>query len=791
MSSQPQLFDANNAAFLESLKTPPPVKPQTLRSRIATLWKMGIPAVPLHPESKEPATLHAAYDATTDRAVIAQWVKKYSPNSNAAAVARYDGFWFLDDDRGTLAEAYKSATGQELPRTFKVKTSRGFHYYFRHDDASRLIRYGIKENSGVIETPEFKGEARCNYQYVVASGSVHPSGTIYEVDIDTPPIAAPVALLKWLQSQYAQSESLKPESEKPKSNGKSDSGFAKLFDAVGYRPLENRINALPDAGVHLERGLKRGDVLPCPMPQHKHNDYTPCFGSIKNAPEILHCLGNCQWSGDMVAACYQLDGGSSTHKTMYDCARAICKEEGLNFEEFFSKSIMDAESVANDGTKLPDAKPIAAKKSTAVMEDPEVKSPLLLVPPYPMNTIDGDLIGECTRALTVGTFIPPQFMRENIKTALGLILDGLVGYPSHTDIHLREYLHNVSQFPQSGKGESWKRSVANSAGFLAETLKKFGVNVTDGGVFGSGEYMVKRLNDSSGGRVLARFDEMSAVWTKTKTAGNIIEKMFLQLYEGGAAAQGSFKNGSHAVADFHYAHVGDFTRDSFDASFTGSGSRGSGYLSRCVFQFAEKQPWEGDWLDIDFSKAQSIVGAIQEKIEWVRSYEPQQDKGESRLILIEDDDAKALRLDFYKWLDTQDSRFTPRIKDHLKRDAILRAVFSNGDGDSHITADAMQRSIDWSKNQLDTRLAIFPEDGGSATEIMERLILKCVSSGNASERDLKKACHVDRPGSGGHEAFNRALRSLIFGHEVTMLGKNRKGLPIYGAFDEVESPPKS
>ena len=454
--------------------------------------------------------------------------------------------------------------------------------------------------------------------------------------------------------------------------------------------------------------------------------------------------------------------------------------------------LLDAQPAKATKDSASDAKPTAAKKeksAAAVMEDPEVKSPLLVVPAYPMNTIDGDLIGECTRVLTVGTFIPPQFMRENIKTALGLILDGLVGYPNHTDIHLREYLHNVSQFPQSGKGESWKRSVANGTGFLAEMLKKFGVNVTDGGVFGSGEYMVKRLNDSSGGRVLARFDEMSAVWTKTKTAGNIIEKMFLQLYEGGTAAQGSFKNGSHAVVDFHYAHVGDFTRDSFDASFTGSGSRGSGYLSRCVFQFAEKQPWEGDWLNIDISKAQPIVGAIQEKIEWVRSYEPQQDKGESRLILIEDDDAKALRLDFYKWLDTQDSRFTPRIKDHLKRDAILRAVFSNGD--SHITGEAMQRSIDWSKNQLDTRLAIFPEDVGSATEIMERLILKCVSSGNASERDLKTACHVNRPGSGGHEAFNRALRSLIFGHEIAMVGKNRKGLPIYAAFGEDESLPKS
>jgi hypothetical protein len=362
---------------------PQPNHRGTLRSRIATLRKMGIPVIPLHPQSKEPATLHAAYDATTDRAVIAQWVKKFSPNNNAAAVARYDGFWFLDDDRGTLAEAYKIATGQELPYTFKVKTSRGFHYYFRHDEFSRLVRYGGKENSGVIETLEFKGEARCNYQYVVAPSSVHPSGAIYEVVIDTPPVAAPVALLEWLQSQYALSESLKPESEKPKSNGKSDSGFAKLFDAVGYRPLENRINALSDAGVHLEHPLKRGDVVPCPMPQHKHNDYTPCFGSIKNAPEMLKCLGNCQWSGDMVAACCQLDGGSSTHKTMYDCARAICKEEGLNFEEFFSKPIAVAEPIANAAYGVPPAEAVVPSNT-----DAPAKHKLDLIP---LSDIESDV----------------------------------------------------------------------------------------------------------------------------------------------------------------------------------------------------------------------------------------------------------------------------------------------------------------------------------------------------------------------------------------------------------------
>jgi hypothetical protein len=110
----------------------------------------------------------------------------------------------------------------------------------------------------------------------------------------------------------------------------------------------------------------------------------------------------------------------------------------------------------------------------------------------------------------------------------------------------------------------------------------------------------------------------------------------------------------------------------------------------------------------------------------------------------------------------------------------LRAVFGGGT----ITAEMMRRSIEWCRNQLDNRLALFPEDAGSPTEIMERTVIKTLKAkGQASERELKRACHVDRAGSGGYEVFNRALRSLAVGHEVKPIGKTRKGLPIYALFD--------
>jgi Bifunctional DNA primase/polymerase, N-terminal/AAA domain len=322
--------------------TPVNLQAATFQERADSLVAHGIPVIPLKSRSKAPATEHGAHDASLDPKQITNWAKQFS-NGNCAAVATYDGHWFQDDDAGTLAERYKADTGRDLPITLRVKTSRGFHYYFRHDEASRLIRYGGKENSGVIDIPGYKGEARCNYQYVVGPGSVHPSGAVYEITHDTPIIAAPVELLEWLQKAYALSESLKAKNEEKitRKHKASESGFRKLFDAAGYRPLVRRINASDDINVHIDE-LRPGGCVPCPMPRHKHADYTPCFGPLQSAPELLHCLGNCGWSGDMVAACYKLDGGAKKYQTMYDCARAICEEEGLKFEDFFPAKAQDA-----------------------------------------------------------------------------------------------------------------------------------------------------------------------------------------------------------------------------------------------------------------------------------------------------------------------------------------------------------------------------------------------------------------------------------------------------------------
>lgn len=351
--------------------------------RAVVLLNLGIPVIPLHVRSKEPRTLHAALDGTTDPKIIAQWARQHDPASNCAAVARFDGFWPLDDDLGTLAQKYKEDTGLDFPFTFKVKTARGFHYYFKHDDASRAVRYDTSDNSGVIDIPGFKGEARCHNQYVVGPYSVHPSGALY-IPVSTAPIVpAPAALLEWLQRAYVLSESLKEKSGKPKIDRKADPGFGKLFDAVAYRPLLKRVNALAEGRAHIFGTFSPGKTFPCPMPQHKHTDYSDCFGAMRDVPELLHCLGNCQWTGDMVAAVKAIGG----YSTMYNAARAICMEEKLKFEDFFPAKVAPviAEPVQTPVQTASSKKPTTAAPAVADRVGKIVSRIASEIVPVPIN----------------------------------------------------------------------------------------------------------------------------------------------------------------------------------------------------------------------------------------------------------------------------------------------------------------------------------------------------------------------------------------------------------------------
>lgn len=456
----------------------------------------------------------------------------------------------------------------------------------------------------------------------------------------------------------------------------------------------------------------------------------------------------------------------------------VFAQSGDKFADRLQQLKAEAISRAETPTETPTDIPAAEAKAAVIeIREPAVPS-FEVAPAYPVEVLDGDFIGELTHCLGDGTPLPPQFIREQIKTALGAIINGRVGYPNQKDMHTRQYNINISNYPGSGKSESWKR-VGDYNGHLRGVLDENKIEAINGGLFGSGQYMVRVLEASvsNGSRgQLAYFDEIVEAFQKTKQEGSTLEAGFLTLYDSNSIATGSFKNKQFQADNVHLSFSGNTTREGFERSFEGRGCVGSGFLSRCVLTYADRLAHEGDWAETNVARAQEIVRLLHDCIPSI----PTGGTGlfDGPLILEEDPEAKEARLAFQRMLaDPALLRFSARLEFHTKRDALLRAVFSK---ERRITKEHMEKTIKWGWHQLELRQLLWPEDAGSVVEIMERKILNVLQKyGPQSNRDLIRRCNVNRPRSGGHEVFGRALRALVFNSVIHVVEQTRKLTPVY------------
>lgn len=226
-----------------------------------------------------------------------------------------------------------------------------------------------------------------------------------------------------------------------------DPAFKALFDKVGWGPLEQRLNKMSDARFH---GLKvSGNTMYCPMPGHQPRStdltYTPCFGAfdvdgVKNA--VCHCFG-CEWSGDMVKTVREFDGGEDggliKYDTMYDCARAICKEQGLNPDEYFpEKQIGLNQQAAHAATAAPAEWP-------AITPLDDLLSPVL---PFDLNFLPTGL-QSWAKDVSERMGVPPDFSGVcALVTVAGVIGRRVFVYPKEFD-------------------KEWKESIALSGAVVA------------------------------------------------------------------------------------------------------------------------------------------------------------------------------------------------------------------------------------------------------------------------------------------------------------------------------------
>jgi putative DNA primase/helicase len=166
---------------------------QEIASRIAS---RGIPVIPIPPGQKGCALKRWPEQATTDAAKIAAW-NMQNPRYNCGAVAGAS-VWMLDCDIPDLAERAEAETGEKLLRTFTVRSSKGKHLYFCPTEAS--CRMGNIKVPGLFD-------CQVKNKYVVAPGSLHPSGIRYEIIDNSPIVEAPNWLIDWLVSKSSKNAS--------------------------------------------------------------------------------------------------------------------------------------------------------------------------------------------------------------------------------------------------------------------------------------------------------------------------------------------------------------------------------------------------------------------------------------------------------------------------------------------------------------------------------------------------------------------------------------------------------
>lgn len=106
---------------------------------------------------------------------------------NVGIAAKGSGLTFLDDDTGTadamekLCEAY----GQPVPVTYRVRTSKGWHWYFNTPEGAEIANAGqgsyLKDEFGFDVRGNRGGQEKAG-GYVVGPGSVHESGHVYQAE---------------------------------------------------------------------------------------------------------------------------------------------------------------------------------------------------------------------------------------------------------------------------------------------------------------------------------------------------------------------------------------------------------------------------------------------------------------------------------------------------------------------------------------------------------------------------------------------------------------------------------
>jgi hypothetical protein len=164
----------NSEDGLNAFSTEDTKESLSLLPHVKAAISKGFHVFPLTPRAK--VTLpgsHGFKDSKAPSAALVLVPWNHDPTRNIGIDLGSSDLCVLDFDDSDSIPSWINAT-----RTYKVKTARGLHVYFR----------GARKTTKLNVDGNVVGDLKSEGGYVLAEGSIHPSGAIYTA-IDNSPIA--------------------------------------------------------------------------------------------------------------------------------------------------------------------------------------------------------------------------------------------------------------------------------------------------------------------------------------------------------------------------------------------------------------------------------------------------------------------------------------------------------------------------------------------------------------------------------------------------------------------------
>src|SRR5208282_3426114 len=257
---------------------------------------LGIPVVPLRPNSKEPILPDGCKSATTSITQIEQWALQF-PDANVAAVALGgpDDIWIFEVDDPAYLQKIKADTGKDIMdvKTYMVRSRQGRgHIYFRQTPLSTALG----------NVPQVYGpfSVRQRSMYCVGAGSMHPhTGIPYQcLTPGVAPQPAPDWFVEWIMAQRGKAKD-KNEDAPRTETGKVPHGFIHGWMVT----TAGRLRSAGLSGQDLEDALLSTVHANCeePIDDDKVKQVAKSFEKYETNPTASLVLGFNQKPDDGIA----------------------------------------------------------------------------------------------------------------------------------------------------------------------------------------------------------------------------------------------------------------------------------------------------------------------------------------------------------------------------------------------------------------------------------------------------------------------------------------------------------